>query len=184
MKPNLLYIHGLGSDRHSRKFINLKDYFKDQFEYDFLEWNNDSDINFLIEDKHEQYKNNNQLIIVGDSTGANFAYQLREMRNGENDILILTSPLLDIDKRIANFDFPGFILPQLMKIQHPKNALIIASKTDEILNQKYLFTSDKNFVSVHETTEILEIKDNHRLLHFDNVIPAISNYIKSRLKEQ
>ena len=51
MRLTLLYIHGLGSDRNSRKFLTLKKYFKDEFEFDFLEWNNESDINQLIQRK-------------------------------------------------------------------------------------------------------------------------------------
>lgn len=64
MKPTLLYIHGLGSDRNSRKFLNLKDYFKDQFDYDFLEWENDSNIQLLIEEKLEKFKNQENLICI------------------------------------------------------------------------------------------------------------------------
>lgn len=187
MKPTLLYIHGLGSDRNSRKFTNLKDYFQTQFGYDFVEWNNDSDVKKLIEEKLKKYKKQTQLIIIGDSTGANFAYQLRELRNSENDVLILTSPLLDIDKRIANFDFPSFIKPQLIKIESPKNALIIASRNDEVLDQTDLFGDicDENFVSPHENLEVVEIDDSHRLLHFAEwAIPVISDYIREKIKEQ
>lgn len=174
MKPTLLYIHGLGSDRNSRKFFDIKNYFKDQFEYDFLEWKNDSDIEVLIEEKFQKYQNVNQLIIVGDSTGANFAYQLCELRNCKFDILVLTSPLLDIEKRIANFDFPDLIKPQLMKIENPKNALIIATKNDEILDQTWLFEMNL------ENTQLLEVDDNHRMINFNHYLPKIENYIKSQ----
>ena len=64
----LLYIHGLGSDRNSRKFLHLKDYFKDQFQYNFVEWNNDSDISGLL-DTAEKWLNSepeDQIVLVGD----------------------------------------------------------------------------------------------------------------------
>lgn len=79
-KTTLLYIHGLGSDRHSRKFINLKEYFKDRFSYDFIEWNNDSTISVLLVEAEAKLENVENPILIGDSTGANFAYQLRERR--------------------------------------------------------------------------------------------------------
>lgn len=172
MKSTLLYIHGLGSDQHSRKFLNLKNYFKDQFEYDFIEWDNDSDIDLLIHQKSEKYKNVNNLVIIGDSTGANFAYQLREIRNNITDKLILTSPLLDIKKRIADFEFPINLLSHLIKIESPKNSMIIASKTDEILNQKYLFEIPL------QNVWLLEVKDGHRLEKFEKYLDEISDYIK------
>jgi predicted esterase YcpF (UPF0227 family) len=169
----LLYIHGLGSNQNSRKFLNLKDYFKDDFHYDFIEWNNDSDINLLIHQKIEKYKNVYNLVIVGDSTGANFAYQLREIRNNTTDKLILTSPLLDIEKRIADFDFPKTLILHLIKIENPKNSMIIASKTDEILNQNYLFE-----LPLHNV-RLLEVKDGHRLEGFERYLDEIRNYIEN-----
>ena len=80
MKPKLLYIHGLGSDRNSRKLVNIKDFFENQFEYNFVEWNNDSDLSALLNEAQKWLTTepNVQIVLVGDSTGANFAYQLRE----------------------------------------------------------------------------------------------------------
>lgn len=178
MHNKLLYIHGLGSDRNSRKFINLKDYFQDQFEYDFVEWNNESNISALL-DSAEKWlisESESQIVLIGDSTGANFAYQLQERLEEKNisPILILTSPLLDIDDRIADFEFPKSILPQLEKILNPKNALIIASKHDEVLNQLPLFEK-----SLHNV-ELLNVDDSHRLLNFENCLEAIESYIKSK----
>lgn len=185
MKPTLLYIHGLGSDRNSRKFLNLKDYFKDRFVYDFLEWNNDSDVKLLIQEKVGKFQNTENLIIVGDSTGANFAYQLRELRNCKSDILILSSPLLDIENRIADFEFPKSILPFLEKITSPKNAMIIATQTDEVLDQTDLFWGvfDDDFVSPYENLEVVEMEDSHRLLYFEHALPVINDYINDKIKE-
>lgn len=169
MKPTLLYIHGLGSDKNSRKFMNLKNYFHDRFNYDFLEWKNDSNIKLLIQEKFDKYQKIENLIIIGDSTGANFAYQLRKLRNCNSDKLILTSPLLDIEKRIASFDFPKTIIPYLEKITSPKNALIIATKKDEILDQSWIFENE-NF-------NLKEVKDSHRLENFQNYISFIEMYL-------
>ena len=176
MHNKLLYIHGLGSDRNSRKFVNLKDHFKNSFEYDFVEWNNESDISELLDtaEKWLVSEAQCQIVLVGDSTGANFAYQLRERLEEKNikSILILSSPLLNIEDRIADFEFPKNILPQLAKITNPKNALIIASKKDEVLNQLPLF--EKSLQDV----ELLDVDDSHRLLSFEKYLPAIESYIK------
>lgn len=175
MKRKLLYIHGLGSDRNSRKFVNLKNYFKDQYQYNFVEWNNESNISALL-DIAATWLNSepeDQIVLVGDSTGANFAYQLREGLKEKNikSILILTSPLLDIDKRISDFEFPENIVPQLWKIEDPEDALIIATMKDEVLNQIPLFKKSLKNI------KLLDVDDSHRLLKFENYLAAIENYI-------
>ena len=176
MPKKLLYIHGLGSDRNSRKFLNLKDYFKDHFNYNFVEWNNDSNISVLLDIAENWLKSEDQIILIGDSTGANFAYQLRERlkENNIKSILVLTSPLLDIDNRIADFEFPKNIIPQLWKIENPEDALIIATQKDEVLNQKLLFK--KSFKNI----KLIEVDDNHRLEKFENYLSSIKKYIQTK----
>lgn len=173
MKTTLLYIHGLGSNQHSRKFVNLKDYFEDEFDYDFVEWNNESDISKLLDDAEIKLQNIEKPIFIGDSTGANFAYQLRDrlFDLGKESVLILTSPLLNIDERIADFEFPKQLIPQLLKFENPKNTLIIATQNDKILNQKWLFNKD------FENVKLIEVDDNHRLEKFHENLAEIRKYI-------
>ena len=178
MNKKLLYIHGLGSDRNSRKFVNLKDYFKDQFEYNFMEWKNDSNILSLLNEAEKWLKSGptDQIVLVGDSTGANFAYQLRERLKEEDikSILIMTSPLLNVEDRISDFEFPKSILPQLRKIENPEYALIIATQKDEVLNLIPLY--QKKLKNV----ELIDVDDSHRLLKFENYIHHIEKYIESQ----
>ena len=138
MPKKLLYIHGLGSDRNSRKFVNIKEYFKDQFEYNFVEWKYESNISSLLNEakKWLESEPTDQIVLVGDSTGANFAYQLREKlkENNMQSILVLTSPLLDISNRTRNVEFPKNLISQLWQIENPEDALIIATQKDEVLN--------------------------------------------------
>ena len=117
-----------------------------------------------------------QIVLVGDSTGANFAYQLRERLEKKTikSILILTSPLLNIDNRISDFEFPKTILSQLQKIENPSDALIIASKKDEVLNQLPVFEK------ALQNVELADVDDSHRLLKFENYLTAIENYINSK----
>lgn len=168
----LIYIHGLGSNKNSRKFQNLKEYFGNIFSYDFLEWVPDTNISDVIHQMALKYAGED-VILVGDSTGANFAYQLREniRRLGGNTVLILTSPLLDINNRIADFDFPHKLIPQLWKIENPEDALIIATRTDEILNQEILLNKKLNNV------KCVEVNDGHRLENFHTYLPEIKKYI-------
>ncbi len=177
MKQSLLYIHGLGSDRNSRKFLALKEYFKDQFQYDFIEWKNDSNISQLLNEANKKLRNIENFIVVGDSTGANFAYQLREMRNkdGQKAKLILTSPLLNIEDRIADFDFPKNIIQYLWRIENPRNALIIAAPNDEILNQRNLTENNERGL------KLIKVEDNHRLENFEHYLPHIEKYINSKI---
>jgi len=176
VKPTLLYIHGLGSDQHSRKFINLKDHFRDQFNYDFVEWKNNSNISELLNEAELKLEDIENPVLVGDSTGANFAYQLRERRSqkGKNSILILSSPLLNIDERIADFEFPETLIPQLQKFDNPENALIIATKKDAILNQNWLFEKPLNNI------KLIEVDDNHRLEKFHESLAEIEFYINAK----
>lgn len=178
MHKKLLYIHGLGSDRNSRKFVNIKEYFKDQFEYNFVEWNNDSNISALLDMAEKWLRSEliDQIILVGDSTGANFAYQLRERlkENNIRSILVLTSPLLDIDNRIADFEFLKNIIPQLWKIENPEDALIIATQKDEVLNLIPLY--QKKLKNV----ELIDVDDSHRLLKFEKYIHHTEKHIQSQ----
>ena len=176
MNKKLLYIHGLGSDRNSRKFVNLKDYFKDQFKYNFVEWKNDSNIPSLLNEAEKWLKSEDQIILIGDSTGANFAYQLREKlkENNMQSILVLTSPLLDISNRIRDIEFPKNLISQLWKIENPEEALIIATQKDEVLNLIPLY--QKKLKNV----ELIDVDDSHRLLKFANYIHHIEKYIESQ----
>lgn len=176
MNKKLLYIHGLGSDRNSRKFVNIKEYFKDQLEYNFVEWNHDSDISTLLDIAEKCLRPEDHILLVGDSTGANFAYQLRERLKGNNikSILVLTSPLLDVENRTSDFEFPKNILPQLWKIENPEDALIIATQKDQVLNQIPLF--EKSLKNI----KLVDVDDSHRLLKFENYLSDIEKYIQSQ----
>ena len=82
-----------------------------------MEWKNDSNIPSLLNEAEKwlQSEPTDQIVLVGDSTGANFAYQLRERLKEEDikSILILTSPLLNVEDRTSDFEFPKNIIPQL-----------------------------------------------------------------------
>lgn len=175
--PKFLYIHGLNSDATSRKYLSLKTYFRDEFIFDCLEWKNDDAISELLDRAEMELENETNPIIFGDSTGANFAWQLRERRLEKNQktILILSSPLLNINQRIADFEFPESLIPYMEVIDNPKDTLIIASEKDEVIAMNSLFQSEyeKNF-------ELLKAEDSHRLNHFKTYLPEIRNYVENQ----
>ena len=171
MKTTILFIHGYGSDRNSRKFQELKSYFTADYNLHCMEWAVYSDILWLLNDAVEKCAVIRKLIIIGDSTGANFAWQIREMRNSKEDKLILLSPLLDVSKRKRDVDFPDVFNQYLVKIENPENALIVAAENDEVVDMKALFNEpDKKFT-------LLEVNDVHRLLNFENYLPALQKFI-------
>lgn len=175
MPPPLLYIHGLGSDRNSAKFLALQAFFPDMFEFHCMEWTEHSNIERLISQTYTSFEKTNQLIVFGDSTGANFAYQLRDKRtlNGLQTRLILSAPLLDLSKRIIDFNFPKRLIPQLIKIEHPINALLICPLQDELINHSPWKSDSSRLLYV------LQVNDTHRLPRFKEYLAAIKNYIEA-----
>jgi len=173
MKTPLIYIHGLGSDRNSSKFELIQDYFSESYDYYCLEWKNDSNILALIEQAHQQFSNASNLIIIGDSTGANFAFQLRGMRDEKQlqSKLILTSPLLNLNMRIAAHDFPETIIPFMRAIEEPYNALMICPRNDEIINHSAWLNLNA------EGLLVVQVDDTHRLTKFSAYLPILSSYL-------
>lgn len=177
-KTKLLYIHGLGSDAQSRKYLNLKEYFADQFDFSCLEWKNDDNIEELLNLAEKDLSQQENVILFGDSTGANFAWQLREKRKtkGLNSILIVSSPLLDLSRRISEFKFPESLKPFMKKIDHPAEMMIIAPTKDEIIDHSFVI--DNQFPD----TQILKVNDTHRLPKFKDYLPEIERYIISKIE--
>lgn len=173
MKNKIFYIHGYGSDRNSRKFLALKKHFLDRFEYGFMEWKPEDDISLLLNEAEVELDAYENPILFGDSTGANFAYQLYERRKAKNkkSILMLSSPLLTFQLRISDREFSDNLKQQLIPISNPKNAMIIATPTDEVLDQTWLF--EKEF----ENIELMQVEDGHRLMKFNEYLDEIDKYI-------
>ena len=176
MKRDLLFIHGYGSDRTSRKYQELKAYFE-EYNCHCLEWVVFSDIPYLLHLAVQKCMNIKRLVIVGDSTGANLAYQLRELRSQENDKLILLSPLLDLSKRKSTIAFPEAFERHLVTITNPENSLVVASKDDEVIDQQPLFDER------HKKFTLLEVADGHRLKKFSDYLPAIADYLQADEKK-
>ncbi len=171
-KKVLLFIHGYGSGRDSRKFADLKSFFEQEYDCHILEWQENDDILQLLDVALKRYEGLKSMVLIGDSTGANFACQLAERRSAANDVLILTSPLLDIDHRIADFPFPPQLKKQLTKFTPPKNALVIASLADEVLDQTWLLG-----IEIPQIFKLQMVDDSHRLMKFNLYLNDIKDHI-------
>lgn len=177
-KIKLLYIHGLGSDKNSRKFIDLKAYFKDAFEYYCMEWKNEDNIDQMLVDIEALFNDDQTLIVVGDSTGGNFAYQLKESRKkaGNETVLVLLNPLLNFSLRITSFVFPENIKQYLDNILKPEEAFILLGQYDEVLDHSYLDGYKGN------KTVLFSVEDSHRIPKFQEYLPTIEMYIQTLLR--
>ncbi|HLS31022.1 MAG TPA: YqiA/YcfP family alpha/beta fold hydrolase [Flavobacteriaceae bacterium] len=174
MKPLFYFIHGFGSGKDSGKYRKLQNHFKDYFEFDLMEWNPDSDFPKLLNIAEKKLSQHQNPIILGDSTGANFAYQLRERLNEKDKAskLILSSPLFDIDRRLRAIEFSKNLQSALIRIKNPEKALIIADPEDEVVDQSAIFSKELQAVKLIQTS------DGHRLPEFENYLETIEAYIK------
>lgn len=173
----LLYIHGYGSNRESRKFFNLKESLPD-FPAAVFEWDEHTDFELLLKTAIEQTNEIEQIVLVGDSTGANIAYQIREVRKslGLKTILVLTSPLLDYDKRLnTSLQFTENLQNSLMQINKVEDALIILAKEDEAIDFS-------QFDVKHDApnSTVIYVDDTHRLEGFINYVGYIIGYIVNK----
>ncbi|EPH13520.1 hypothetical protein HMPREF9713_00595 [Myroides odoratimimus CCUG 12700] len=173
----LLYIHGYGSNRESRKFYNIKESLPD-FPAAVFEWDENTDFKLLLQTAVRQTAEIEQIILVGDSTGANLAYQVREARKalGLKTILVLTSPLLDYDKRLnADLQFTENLQESLIKINNVEDALVIMAKEDEVID-----FSNFNVKNNASNSTVIYVDDNHRLEGFINYVGYIIGYIVNK----
>lgn len=86
-------------------------------------------------------------------------------------MLILSSPWLDISKRIAEIEFPEPLKKFLQKIEKPKDAMIIAPTNDELIDHSFLWENE------FDNIKLLKVNDSHRLPKFKEYLIEIENYI-------
>lgn len=171
----IIYIHGLySSSKESSKFDILKNAFDNVIAFD---WS--------VDDKHIDVKlrelatnlveSANDIVIIGDSTGANFAIQLREMMQSISKFsyakLILISPLFSVDMLRDKEIMPAVIRQQIKDVDKLYDALVFMPLNDEVV--KYNKKSALQFV------KIIARKDEHSFKTFSSHIDDIQAYIES-----
>ncbi|MTH29066.1 alpha/beta hydrolase fold domain-containing protein [Myroides pelagicus] len=174
----MIYFHGYGSDKTSRKFLDCKELFKNSSSF-CVEWTPESDIEGILNVVEAGLAEQEQVILIGDSTGANLAYQLRDKRKekGLKSVLVLLSPLLELDARLnTKLLFSDNLRENIVKITNPEDAFILIGKQDEVLD--YTGLQDK----ITYNTEILFVEDSHRLPKFRDYLGYINYYVQRKLK--
>ena len=160
MRTKFYFFHGYGSGINSSKFIRLKEHFGKSFEMQNEVWRLNDNIEQILSRVYDKLEYEENPVLFGDSTGANFAYQIRERRlnQGKKTILIMSAPLLDFSKRISKMEFDVNIQQYLIKITQPNNAMLIIPTQDEVIDQS-MFLANNSFKNL----EILTLNDSHRL---------------------
>lgn len=173
---HLVYFHGYGSSGQSRKFLSLKAAMP-EVKMTAFEWNPETDFKQFLADANAAFSGTQDIIVVGDSTGANFAYQFREMRQaqGLKTILVLTSPLLKYENRLrVSVPFSSNLASALMTISQVSDAFILLAKVDEVLD-----FCDFNAQN-QPNTVVVYVDDNHRLERFEEFTGLIKAYIEQQ----
>lgn len=172
-----IYIHGYGSNRSSGKFVLLERQFP-SYATICPEWTPETAFGPWLEHLYVGFKSEQTIILVGDSTGANFAYQLKERRKQEGlqTVLILLSPLLSYSQRLnKNLVFTENLKDSLIDIESPTDAFLLIGKQDETLDLRQLnpYTC--------EGSELVYLDDTHRLPFFEDYVGYIKAYIARQM---
>ena len=167
-----VYLHGLHSSKESFKYKILQKAFNNTI---CIEWNEYSNINDILNQATDEIAeiDTDRIIIIGDSTGGNFACQLRNLLLNKKNIhagLVLLNPLLTIeavyDRSIINKGLQNY----LSHIYQIEDAIIFTSIDDAIINH------EKIHPYIKRNTNIIEVIDNHRFESFESFIQVIEKY--------
>lgn len=170
----LLYIHGLGSGRDSRKYRLIQESFHTTHNCACAEWNEDSDIRLFLFNLYKRYLDSQELVLIGDSTGGNYAHQLRDIlvKNGLKVILILINPLLNLEDRIGSFPFPDSLQDSLATIEQVDHCFLLQSLYDEVI--------DQNQVKIGRHVVQLKVDDSHCLFTLAEHMPVLKYYVQGK----
>ncbi len=170
----VLYIHGMYSNAQSRKYILLKEHFP-SLDWDIMEWGVDEDLQVALDEVHQKYKEMKSLIIIGDSAGGNLTVQLkmRRTQNGLTTVMILLNPLLRIQYRIADFEFPARLKAYFYEVKDEdiQQSYCLLSYQDELINHGWI----KALTGLHQ----IWVEDDHRFLNFSSWIPILGNWLNN-----
>lgn len=173
----VLYIHGMYSNAQSRKYLLLQKYFP-SYGWDIMEWGVEDNLDAALEEIHQKYKEEKSLIIIGDSAGGNLTVQLKKKRaqEGLTSVMILLNPLLRLQFRIADFEFPTSLKPYFydVKAEDIQKSYCLLSFHDEIIDHQWI----KELTDLHQ----IWVEDDHRFLNFSSWIPILGHWLMKNTK--
>lgn len=169
----IVYIHGLNSSVNSQKFKILQQAFPTAI---CVEWTVEDNIFDIIHDAYEKLKGIvNNLVIIGSSTGGNFAWQLQKKlkENGKSSELVLLNPLIDSSFKFSN-DIPDELNKYLVDMNRFEDTKVFLALHDDILDTEKL----KDFFEIQQKIftnqiHIIEVDDNHRIENFETLLTLI-----------
>lgn len=169
----IVYIHGLNSSVNSQKFKILKEAFPTAI---CVEWTVENNIFDIIQVTYEKLKGIiNNLVIIGSSTGGNFAWQLQKKlkENGKSSELILLNPLVDQSFKYVD-DLPEELSKYLADMNRFEDTKVFLALRDDVLNTEKL----KDFFEIQQKIftdqiQIIEVDDNHRIENFETLLTLI-----------
>lgn len=170
----ILYFHGLGSSANSRKFIRLQQVFGEKYQVLCPEWTFTTDIRLLLANLLTAYENQQSIVLIGSSTGCNFAYQLAEkLRAKAVDVnLILINPLMHLQQRISGRIFPEKLKSYMQEIKEVSDCTLILSTADEAI--------DHGMIAIAANVKVIEIDDNHQVKDIKRLISILKSLLKKK----
>lgn len=177
-KNTYVYIHGLHSSKESKKYIALQHKLDVDDQLLCIEWQTtgiDKTLQYAVDTIIKDSKA--QIILIGDSTGGNFACQIREMlkHKGIYAGLVLINPLLLRFQLYDSSIMPESTLEYVRNITDVSDSLIFLSDNDTVVNHHML----PNYIL--DCNNIRQIKDTHSFLRFAEYIDYIKYYANSIL---
>lgn len=168
----ILYFHGLGSSAASRKFVRLQQVFGHKYQIVCPEWTFTTDIRMMLGNLLTQYECFKSIIIIGSSTGCNFAYQLAEnlRLKSVNVNLIMINPLFHLGQRLNTKPFPAKLESYVKAIREVNECTLIVSNADEMI--------DHSLVKIGSHVKLITIEDNHQVKDLKRLITIIKALLK------
>jgi hypothetical protein len=150
METKYYYIHGLGSSKNSKKFLELK---KQYNNIECLDWTIDDNITLKIDMWVNIIDNNGfeNTCVIASSTGANFAVQLRTKLKVRFIHLVLINPLLIIDFLFDKSIIPKHLKPYLIRIFKLTESLILYATNDTVIDNTNMYNKNQSLLEKNHT---------------------------------
>ena len=176
METQFYYIHGLHSSRKSFKFYELQSRYSN---IECLDWSINDNMDFkLLEWSKKIYQNKTDSIcVIASSTGANFAYQLRNLCQPDWFSLVLINPLFDVDDIFNSLLMPENLKVYLKKITKHSDSLIFFGGNDCVINNSNYYSKDSYIGDNNQV--IVDKMDSHSFENLKNYFYLIDNLVNA-----
>lgn len=171
------YIHGLGSNSNSSKFLELQKHYPN---IKCLDWTIDDFIPKKLnqwENEIMENSNGSNICIIASSTGSNFAIQLRMRFKPQFVHLVLINPLFNVDYLFNKSIIPEKLLPHLIKVSSLRESLIFISTNDTVIDN-YTFLIDNENIRKNNHLEI-DFKSTHKFENLNKYFVEIDKHVNA-----